>query len=48
MFRKLSDVDACFIESNISMDKIKVAVWSCACSKASESDYFKFNFIKAY
>ncbi|GJW89613.1 RNA-directed DNA polymerase, eukaryota [Tanacetum coccineum] len=48
LFRKLSNVDASFLESTISIDEIKAAVWECDGSKAPGPDGFNFKFIKAY
>ncbi|GJZ84503.1 cysteine-rich receptor-like protein kinase [Tanacetum coccineum] len=48
LFRKLSTTDAIFLESEISMEEVKAAVWSCLGSKSPGPDGFNFNFIKAY
>ncbi|GJZ48173.1 putative RNA-directed DNA polymerase [Tanacetum coccineum] len=47
-FRKISDQDACFLESPMSVEEIKEAVWGCASSKAPGPDGFNFNFIKTF
>nr|GEU29994.1 transposon TX1 uncharacterized [Tanacetum cinerariifolium] len=48
LFRKISECDACFLESIITEKEIKEAIWGCAGSKAPGPDGFNFNFIKAY
>ncbi|GKA29034.1 putative RNA-directed DNA polymerase, partial [Tanacetum coccineum] len=48
LFHKLSSFDAESLESSISLEEIKEAVWSCASSKAPGPDGFNFNFIKSY
>ncbi|GJU94417.1 putative reverse transcriptase domain-containing protein [Tanacetum coccineum] len=48
LFRRLSVVDANFLEADISMDEIKSAVWDWDGSKALGSDDFEFKFIKSY
>ncbi|GJT38736.1 RNA-directed DNA polymerase, eukaryota [Tanacetum coccineum] len=47
-FRKISDQDACFLESPMYVEEIKEAVWGCASSKAPGPDGFNFNFIKTF
>ncbi|GKE24566.1 RNA-directed DNA polymerase, eukaryota [Tanacetum coccineum] len=47
LFKRLSNQEAHSLESNLSILKIKEAVWDCAGSKAPGSDGFNFNFIKA-
>ncbi|GJU96960.1 putative RNA-directed DNA polymerase, eukaryota, reverse transcriptase zinc-binding domain protein, partial [Tanacetum coccineum] len=47
-FRKLSDHEACFMESYMSVEEIKEAVWGCANSKAPGPDGFNFKFIKTF
>nr|GEX19814.1 RNA-directed DNA polymerase, eukaryota, reverse transcriptase zinc-binding domain protein [Tanacetum cinerariifolium] len=46
MFCKLSDVDASFLESSFTMDKVKIVVWSRAGSKSLRPDGLNFNFLK--
>ncbi|KAJ9562981.1 hypothetical protein OSB04_008141 [Centaurea solstitialis] len=48
LFRKLSPQDAAFLESPITMEEIKSAVWSCAGSKAPGPDGLSFSFIKKF
>ncbi|GJV13868.1 hypothetical protein Tco_1355409 [Tanacetum coccineum] len=48
LFSRLSPADSSFLESSISLEEVKEAVWCCAGSKAPEPDGFNFNFIKAY
>lgn len=48
LFQKLSDLDACFLESNITVNEINEAVWGCTCSKAPGLDGSNFNLIKSY
>ncbi|GJS78726.1 hypothetical protein Tco_0728607 [Tanacetum coccineum] len=45
LFRKLSEVDAKFLESGFSLEEVKEAVWNCAGSKAPGPDGYNFNFI---
>ncbi|GKE09582.1 hypothetical protein Tco_1413133, partial [Tanacetum coccineum] len=45
-FRKLSDLNACFLKSSMSMEEIKEAVWGCASSKAPSPNRFNFKFIE--
>ncbi|GKF31355.1 cysteine-rich receptor-like protein kinase [Tanacetum coccineum] len=47
-FRKISDQDACVLESPMSVEEVKEAVWGCASSKAPGPDGFNFNFIKTF
>ncbi|GKC26785.1 hypothetical protein Tco_1034079 [Tanacetum coccineum] len=47
LFKRLSNQEAHSLESNLSILKIKEAVWDCAGSKAPGPDGFNFNFIKA-
>ncbi|GJX28386.1 hypothetical protein Tco_0236465 [Tanacetum coccineum] len=48
LFRKLSNFNFCLLESHISMEEIKEAVWSCAGNKSPGLCGFNVNFIKAY
>ncbi|GKA08346.1 putative RNA-directed DNA polymerase [Tanacetum coccineum] len=48
LFRKLSEVDAKFLESGFSLEEVKEAVWNCAGSKAPGPDGYNFNFIKSF
>ncbi|GJS08858.1 RNA-directed DNA polymerase, eukaryota [Tanacetum coccineum] len=45
---KLSVEDALFLESSISMEEVKAAVWNCASSKSSRPDGLNFKFVKTY
>ncbi|GKD18974.1 transposon TX1 uncharacterized [Tanacetum coccineum] len=47
LFKRLSVCDACFLESSISLDKTKEAVWGCAGSKALGPDGLNFKFLKS-
>ncbi|GJU05487.1 RNA-directed DNA polymerase, eukaryota, reverse transcriptase zinc-binding domain protein [Tanacetum coccineum] len=42
LFRQLSSSDSAFLESVISLEEVKDAVWGCASLKASGPDGFKF------
>ncbi|GJZ92679.1 transposon TX1 uncharacterized [Tanacetum coccineum] len=48
LFRKVSTLDAAFLESEIYMDEVKFAMWSCSRSKSPGPDGFNFNFIKTF
>lgn len=48
LFRKLSTADASYLESSISGEEIKSAVWDCEGLKAPGPDGFNFKFIKFY
>ncbi|GKD02121.1 RNA-directed DNA polymerase, eukaryota [Tanacetum coccineum] len=47
-FQKLSDLDAHFLDSSMSVEEIKEVVWGCASSKAPGPDGFNFKFIKTF
>ncbi|GKF35795.1 transposon TX1 uncharacterized [Tanacetum coccineum] len=47
-FRRLTVLDALSLESAISMEEVRQAVWSCSSSKAPGPDGINFNFIKKY
>ncbi|GJY98743.1 hypothetical protein Tco_0516173 [Tanacetum coccineum] len=47
-FCKLFAFDDSFLESTITINEIKSAVWECDGSKASGPDGFNFKFIKTY
>ncbi|GJT84138.1 RNA-directed DNA polymerase, eukaryota [Tanacetum coccineum] len=48
LFRQLSSSDSAFLESVISLEELKDAVWGCAGSKIPGPNGFNFNFIKFY
>ncbi|GKA71619.1 hypothetical protein Tco_0777758 [Tanacetum coccineum] len=48
LFWKLLNSDALFLESSISLNEVKEAVWSCASSKALGPEGLNFHFIKSY
>ncbi|KAJ9541443.1 hypothetical protein OSB04_027949 [Centaurea solstitialis] len=48
LFNKLSSQDALFLESTITLEEVKGAVWSCAGSKAPGPDGLNFNFLKKF
>ncbi|GJX53707.1 putative RNA-directed DNA polymerase, eukaryota, reverse transcriptase zinc-binding domain protein [Tanacetum coccineum] len=48
LFRKFSSRDAIYLDSIITMEEVKDAVWGYAGSKAPGLDGFNFNFIKSY
>ncbi|GKE23399.1 putative RNA-directed DNA polymerase, partial [Tanacetum coccineum] len=48
LLRKLSDVDASYLESTFSIEEVKESVWNCAGTKAPGPDGFNFNFIKSF
>ncbi|GKA06915.1 RNA-directed DNA polymerase, eukaryota, partial [Tanacetum coccineum] len=48
LFHNLSSSDASYLESNISLNEIKAAVWDCDGSKVPGPDGFNFKFIRAY
>ncbi|GJV95269.1 RNA-directed DNA polymerase, eukaryota [Tanacetum coccineum] len=47
-FKKLSDLDASFLESPMLAEEIKEAVWGCASIKAPGPDGFNFKFINTF
>nr|GEX72798.1 putative ribonuclease H protein At1g65750 family [Tanacetum cinerariifolium] len=47
LFSKLFVSEACYLESNFTMEEVRCTVWGCVGSKASGPDGFNFNFIKA-
>lgn len=47
-FKKLDSTEASYLESEITMDEIRAAVWNCSGNKSPGPDGFNFKFIKRY
>lgn len=47
-FISLKECDSIFLETNVTVDEIKDAVWECGGDKAPGPDGFTFKFIKQF
>ncbi|GKB24892.1 hypothetical protein Tco_1396822 [Tanacetum coccineum] len=48
LLKKTKETEASFLVSDVTMEEIKAAVWSCSGSKASGPDGLNFKFLKSY
>lgn len=46
-FKKIDEFDSLFLESLVTMDKLRTTFWNCDGSKALSLDSFNLNFFKS-